>query len=93
MIHLQRDPDQRTPEEDWDLVEIALTPLSAAYVATMHARNAIWEPTEYRWQDGALAPVGAGRRFPIFRKADDEIGWTTTAPDTVTRSPSSPCGR
>ena len=92
VVHLTRDA-QANRAQDWDLVEITLTPLAAAYVATMQAASVTWDPTEYRWQDGRLTSVGAGRRFPIIRKADGEVGWTPIPPDSVTRSPASPCSQ
>ena len=78
-------------EREWDLIEITLDPLSAAYVATMRGATANWAPPEYRWQDGRLISVGEGRQHPIFRKADTDIGWTPTAPDVVKRAPAFPC--
>jgi hypothetical protein len=78
-------------ERDWDLIEITLDPLSAAYVATMRGVAANWAPPEYRWQDGRLISVGQGRQLPIFRKADSDIGWTPTPPEVVKRAPPFPC--
>lgn len=83
VIHVPRGADG---EQDWDLVELTLSPLAAAYVATKHATRATWDAIDYRWQDGRLSAVGAGRGTPTTRKADDDLGWTASPPDQLTRS-------
>jgi hypothetical protein len=84
VIHV---PGGASGEQDWDLIEVTVSPLAAAYVATKRAARATWEASEYRWQDGRLTAAGSGRGTPITQKTGDDLGWAASPPDTVTRSP------
>ena len=83
VIHVSRG---KGGEQDWDLIEITVSPLAATYVATKHASRATWDPIDIRWEDGRLVAAGVGRGTPITLNAEDDRGWTASPPDDLKRS-------
>jgi hypothetical protein len=76
---------------DWDMVEIAIQPLTATYVATITSEFPRWTPEDVRCEDGHLLAASTGRRAAIFRKPPEALTWTTMPPASLRTKNAWPC--
>jgi hypothetical protein len=70
---------------DRDLVAIALSPLRAAYVATMTDNVGhgllLWTTADFQWKGGRLVSASGGQHGSVTIKSPDQVGWTSTPPN------------
>src|SRR5205807_3478994 len=94
MTALQWSPDARRVaavvqpggynDPDRDLVAISLSPLQAAYVATMtegvgHGR-VLWTTHDFHWDGDRPVTAAAGTNAAIMQRPPDQVRWTATPP-------------
>ncbi|HXJ45445.1 MAG TPA: hypothetical protein VNK47_02130 [Candidatus Dormibacteraeota bacterium] len=75
-------------ELDLDLIQIALTPLSVRYVATINNSSRVWTEKEIRWSRGELqAAVPSTPDLQIVVRPLEKLRWTSRPPSVPPRPP------